>query len=47
MEKYIGLYVNGTLIWKCSNWKEYDQIEKEQKEYHKNEDVKITYKFIN
>lgn len=42
--KYIGLYVNGILVWKCKDWKEYNEVAEEQKEYHKGESVKITYK---
>lgn len=32
MKKYIGLYVNGTLIWKCANWAEFLKVEKRNKE---------------
>ena len=42
----IGLYVNGTLIWRCSSWKEFEQIEKEQREYHKGENIVITHKCL-
>ena len=42
----IGLYLNGTLIWKCSSWAEFEQIEKEQREYHKGEEVVITHKYL-
>ena len=42
----IGLYVNGTLIWRCSSWKEFEQIEKEQREYHKGESIVITHKYL-
>lgn len=45
--KYIGLYVNGILVWKCKDWKEYNEVAEEQKEYHKGESVKITYKYLN
>ena len=43
--KYIGLYV--ILVWKCKDWKEYNEVAEEQKEYHKGESVKITYKYLN
>ena len=42
----IGLYLNGTLIWKCSSWREFEQIEKEQREYHTWEEVVITHKYL-
>ena len=42
----IGLYLNGTLIWKCSSWREFEQIEKEQRAYHTWEEVVITHKYL-
>ena len=42
----IGLYLNGTLIWKCSSWSEFEEVEKEQREYHKGENVVITHKYL-
>ena len=42
----IGLYLNGTLIWKCSSWREFDEIEREQREYHKGEEVVITHAYL-
>ena len=42
----IGLYVNGTLIWRCSSWKEFEQIKKEQREYHKGESIVVTHKYL-
>ncbi len=45
--EYIGLYVNDILIWKCRDWIEYDAVAEEQKEYHKGENIKITYKYLN
>ena len=42
----IGLYLNGTLIWKCSSWAEFEMIEKEQREYHTWEEVVITHKYL-
>ncbi len=44
--KYIGLYVDNVLVWKCKSWKEYDKIAKEQREYHKGENVKVSYKLL-
>lgn len=46
MKKYIGLYVNGTLIWKCANWAEFLKIEKEQRDYHRGEEIVVTSAFI-
>ena len=42
----IGLYLNGTLIWKCSSWREFEEIEREQMEYHKGEEVVITHAYL-
>lgn len=41
----IELYLNGTLIWKCPSWAEFEMIE-EQRAYHTWEEVVITHKYL-